>query len=202
MSDAARDAERALIEAAARGDEAAAKRLSDRLAPVITARVRRLLARQRKLGPNDLQDLVSEVWLSLFDDDWRRLRSYQPDKGASLEGYVGLIAEREAINRLEHLATQKRGGGIEHTGDEAAHNVPSIDPDPEQVSSAHELATALDKHLWAELPERGRMVLRYLYHDGRDVTEVATILAVQAQVVYNWQHKIRQLARTFIGEES
>lgn len=191
---------RALITEAQRGSARAAKILTERLSPVIHARVRRVLARSFGRSPVvDATDLANEVWLSLVADGWRRLLAHDPERGASLEGYVGILAEHEALNRLEHLRAAKRGGKERHVDAEEADRVPARGGTPEEVLVASELAERLEHHLAGALPERGRLILRYLYTDGRSADEVAEILGVEKQVVYNWQHKIRQLARTFLA---
>ncbi|MGV3621265.1 MAG: helix-turn-helix domain-containing protein [Archangium sp.] len=40
-------------------------------------------------------------------------------------------------------------------------------------------------------------MLKCLYSDGLDADETARVLGVNRQVVYNWQHRIRSLAREF-----
>jgi RNA polymerase sigma factor (sigma-70 family) len=191
----------ALVKRAAGGNTAAMKILVRRLMPVIQAHARRGLMRSwgRKLGPHEGQDFVQEIWLALIKDGGRQLLAYDPERGASLEGYVGMIAEREIGNRLQHERAEKRGGRLKAVGEEEAAEVPAELPDPTDRLTARELASRLGAHVSTTLPERGQLVFRYAFTDGYSVEETAQILGVTVQVVYNWQHKIRQTARAFLG---
>lgn len=189
-----------LVEAARRGDVTAAKALAERLSPVIHARTRRVLLRagRASAGRIDATDLASEVWLALIDKDWKKLRAWDPSLGASFEGYVGLLAEREALNRMESERAQKRGGRERHVDGDAADEVAAPAGSPEDQTIARDLAAALERHLVESLSERGRVILRFLYADAMAPDDVARTLGVEKQVVYNWQHKIREIARTFL----
>lgn len=190
--------EHALIRRAMAGQGSAVAVLVRRLMPVIRARVRRSLMRQgKRLGPHDGDDLVQEIWLRLIDDSGRRLLAYDPSRGATLEGYTGLIAEREIGNLRQKAGAKRRGGNlVAVTSDDA--KIPSAGASPEQQVEAQDLAARLGEYLEGELPARGRLILRYAFMDGLPPQQVAETLGVKVQVVYNWQHKIRTAARAFL----
>lgn len=193
-----------LVERALAGEGEAVRALVHRLMPVIRARVRRLLRETRggRLGPTDGDDLVQEAWLALLKDDGRQLRAFDPARGASLETYVGLVAERTVRNARQKIVALKRGGDRVRVEDEdAPGRLASEAPGPEDVAASRQLAGALAARLREQLPERGWLVFRCLYTDGRPVDETAALLGVDRQVVYNWQHKIRRLARAFAEGE-
>lgn len=194
--------EHALIRRAIAGQEAAVAVLVRRLMPVIRARVRRSLARQgRQVGPHDGDDLVQEIWLRLIDDGGRRLLAYDPSRGATLEGYTGLITEREISNLRQKAGAKRRGGDLVAVPNQAVR-LASDGASPEEQVAAHDLAARLGEYLEGELPARGRLVLRYAFVDGLPPGQVAKTLGVTVQVVYNWQHKIRAAARTFLRTAS
>lgn len=184
-----------LIEAALAGPGAARDTLVQRLTPVIRARVRRRLARLGPLGSHDGDDLVQDIWCVLVKEGGRQLRAYDPGRGASLENYVGRIAEREVGNRLDKVRALKRGGGVAKTDLE---DIQVAGEDGSRVVSRATLASLLT-HLDASLPARGKLVLRLLYADGLKPAEAANVMGVNTQVVYNWQHRIRGMARDFAG---
>jgi DNA-directed RNA polymerase specialized sigma24 family protein len=88
------------IERAHAGDRDAMRALGEHLLPVIQASVaRRLypLARARGRDPKtERDDLVSGVWVRLFENDWKVLRGFDPARGG-LEGYVMTIADRHVL---------------------------------------------------------------------------------------------------------
>ena len=48
----------------------------------------------------DVEDLAQDVFLRLFEENGRVLRSWDPARGLSLENFAGLVAERHAISTL------------------------------------------------------------------------------------------------------
>lgn len=182
-----------LVADAMAGPGPARDELIRRLTPVIRARVRRRLARLGTLGAHDGDDLTQDIWVVLVKDDGRQLRAYDSGRGASLENYVGRIAEREVGNRLDKVRALKRGGNATAA---ALDDVQIAGEDGTRVVSRATLASLL-KHLDAELPARGKLVLRLLYADGLKPADAARVMGVKVQVVYNWQHKIRGLAKAF-----
>jgi len=183
-----------LVARAFAGDSRAQAALVDRLLPVARARVRRRL---RASGLDlDPEDLSQEVWLSLCRDGGAELRAWRDGQGATFEGYVGMLAERTAVDALRREGAAKRGRRAD-VQDAAELPIPDPAPGPEAGASQRQLAARLLRHLEAELSETGRLVLACLYVDGRDVAETARTLGVTVQVVYNWQHKIRLAARAF-----
>ena len=190
--------EHALVRRAIAGEAQAVDVLISRLMPVIWARVRRTLCRHgAKLGPSDGDDVVQEIWLKLIDHGGAQLLEFDPSRGASLEGYVGMVAEREAGNFVRKNGMQKRGGHL--IAVEPTDDLPAPTPSPEETAATQNLASRLGEYLERELPARGRLVLRYAFTDELPPTTVAKLLGVTVQVVYNWQHKIRAAARAFLG---
>lgn len=187
--------DRLLIERAIAGDPAAVEILVKRLMQVIQARVRRQCLRARR-GAEDTEDLVQEIWLKLLAEGGSRLLAFDPARNTSLEGYVGVIAEHEASNLLRLRTAKKRGG---HLVAIQGEDLPAQSAGPEENVEAGELAARLGEHLEQELPARGLLVFRYAFTDQREPDEVARMLGVTVQVVYNWQHKIRAAARAFLS---
>lgn len=192
--------DRVLVRAAARGDRDAVRELARRLMPVLRARVRRAVgATGGQLGSVGADDLVQEIWLALFRDDRRALLAFDPDRGASLEGYVGMLAEREIGNVRQRVGALKRGARLTVAASDELDEVAEAGPTPEQLVSAAQVAEQLGTHLEGALPPRGLLVLRYAFADALPVADVARVMGVSVQVVYNWQHKIREEARRYLS---
>lgn len=190
----------AQVRAALAGDRAAVRALVERLTPAIRARVLRLTRGAGAPGGHAVEDLVSEVWARLLANDAQRLRAYDPSRGKTLEGYVSLIAGQLVVTLVRAARAEKRGSGRAEEPLDAAEHVAAVSPDPEQslVAASGE---GLFAHLEANLSDRGRLVLRLVYVDGLSVADAATALGVTAQVIYNWQFKIRGLAEAWRASE-
>lgn len=172
--------------------------LVERLMPVVRARVRRRLG---GWSPAVREDAVQEVWVALLADDGKALRGFDPSHGGTLEGYVGLLAERHVIDWVRRQQAAKRGGGASFTDDRALDRRPAA-TDPEGDVVAADLAAALGAHLRAALPEIGQLVFRLMYTDRLTPNAAAEALGVNRQVVYNWQHRIRGEVRSFLAAQA
>ncbi len=188
MSDA-----QALIAAAAAGDRLAVQALVQRLYPVVRARVRVLQARRGRLRTLDTGDLIQQVFVCLLERGARQLAQWDPSRGATLEGYVGMVTEREVGNAAQRSATRERHEVMETV------DGPAPQPSPEAQTVARADAHRLGAFLSTQLPPKGQVVFKCLYADGLDADETARVLGVTRQVVYNWQHRIRSLARDFVS---
>lgn len=172
--------------------------LVERLMPVVRARVRRRLG---GWSPAVREDAVQEVWLALLADDGKALRTFDPDQGRTLEGFVGMVAERQIIDWVRRQQAARRGGGATFTDDRALERRAAIEPDPEHAVLTADLIAAFGRHLEATLPEIGLLVFRLMYTDRLAPTAAAEALGVKRQVVYNWQHRIRGEVRSFLAAQ-
>ncbi len=188
----------ALTKRMMRGDREAARLLLHRVAPVIRARCRRVVSRSG--GAAHADDLVQEVWLSLLADEARALLDFQPDRGVSFEGYVGMLSERAAWKVLRRGQAQKRGGHLRLVELDYATEQAAESANPAAVAEARDMAARLGEHLGEHLPPRGQLIFRYVFTDGCTVQQTAECLGVSPQVVYNWSHRIRAVARDFIAQ--
>lgn len=95
-----------LVRDALAGDRKALARLVALLTPVIQIRVARTLRAHGSLLGADrnvrqqVEDLVQEIFFSLFTKGARVLRSWQAEGGLSLEDFVGLVSERHVVSFL------------------------------------------------------------------------------------------------------
>lgn len=185
-----------LIARVARSEPSAVRELAHRLLPVVRARVRRLQARRADVRQLETADLVQHVFVRLLEDGASQLRKWDPARGASLEGYVGMVSEREAGNCAQRAGTREQ---LETPA--ATSESPAKGPSPEREVIVRDTARRLVAHLSAQLPPKGQLVMQCLYADGLGTDETAQMLGVNRQVVYNWQHRIRALAREFLPVE-
>lgn len=185
-----------LIAAALSGDRDQQRRLALRLLPVIIAHVGRTL--RSWVDRDRINDIAQEVWIDLMKDDGRFLRAYAPERGASLEHYVGMVARRTAGNQQRKSRAARRGGDAVVVPFEPTRDG-QTEQSPEETTAARELSERLDEHLRTTLSARGLLVYRFLYTDSLSPDEAAAATGLSTQAVYNWQHRIRAAARAFLG---
>src|SRR5678809_1143147 len=76
-----------------------------------------------------IRDRVQQVFVVLLAEEARVLRQWDPARGASFEGYVGLVAEREVISTLR--SRRRSPWQDEATDEEELSRLPSAAPDRE-----------------------------------------------------------------------
>jgi RNA polymerase sigma-70 factor (ECF subfamily) len=181
------------IAQAAAGDVSAQLLVIRRIASVVQARASRQLARNRvRFVAHDVEDLVQEIWVGLLCEEMLKLRRWDPERGLSLESFVGLLADRELARIRRKLAAQRRSGpGI---GFSLRDDSLVIEASPENLFSQRVDYERVVIAVTRRLPERGRAVLTYLYDEQLSPNDVALRLGVTRQVVYNWAFEIRRIA--------
>jgi RNA polymerase sigma-70 factor (ECF subfamily) len=190
-----------LVGEALAGDELALERLVAQLTPVVQARVARTLL-VRRWGPaagrslrQDVEDLSQDVFLSLFAHDARVLRRWQPERGLSLHGYVGLVSERLVVS---FLRSGKRNPWKEEPATAAELDVDAEAWDPEQVAASREQLRLLLQRLRESVSPLGRQVFELLFVQDLSLPQAMAASGLSADAVYAWRSRLRRLARELL----
>ena len=194
-----------LLREALGGDQAALARLVALLTPVIQARVvRTLLARRSYLGSDrnvrqEVEDLTQEIFLSLFVKDGQVLRSWEAERGLSLQNFVGLVSERQVVSWLR---SGRRNPWREEPSPAEHPDVPAVDPGPEEVVASREQLHLLLERLRERLSPLGRHLFELLFVQELSLTETMASSGLSADAVYAWRSRLRRLARDLLAELS
>lgn len=194
-----------LVQRAIGGDRAAVRALVDHLGPVIQARVARSLLRHgggrgREIR-QEVEDLTQDVFVALFKHDARALRRWDPERGASLSNFVGLIAEREVATIMR--SGKKSPWTEDPTEAEDLDRTVGAAPASAEVrvASRQLLALLLDQ-LRALLSPLGMAMFRALLVEGRSADEVAREFEMKRDAVYAWKSRLGKLVRRLAAEMS
>lgn len=183
-----RDAE--LIERVLARDPVACRTLVDQLTKVIQRQVNAALIRRGRGSRSDVLDLTQEIFRLLLDDDGKILRAWDPERGATLNGYVALIAER----RIESLLRSGRRSGWAETSvdpfdlEDAGEPSPSVE---DTVIPREELRLLLEI-LRAGLSDRAYEMFVHLYVEERDVQWVAENTGMSRDAVYAYRARLQK----------
>lgn len=194
-----------LVRDALTGDRNSLARLVALLTPVIQARVARtLLARRSFLGADrnvrqEVEDLTQDIFLSLFARDGHVLRSWQPERGLSLQNFVGLASERYVVS---FLRSGKRNPWKEEPSPEEDLDGASADQGPEEVTASRERLRLLLERLREKLTPLGRHLFELLFVQERSVPETMAASGLSADAVYAWRSRLRRLAQEILAELS
>lgn len=191
-----------LLRAALAGDTGATRALVRALLPEIRIRVTKGLLRRRAGAKNrdirqEIDDMTQEVLVALFEEGGRVLRNWDPHRGLSLKGFVGLVAEREVHSILrsgrrspwrddptlsEELDSQQDASRIE------------------EVFSTKQLLKDVLERLHERLSPYGARLFALLVVEERSVEEVCREMQMNADAVYAWRSRLAKQARQ-IGQE-
>jgi RNA polymerase sigma factor (sigma-70 family) len=187
------------------GDTAALARLIRASTPVIQARVARGLLLWRQGGNagrdvrQEVEDLTQEVFLVLFADDGRVLRSWQPERGLTLAGFVGLVAERQvaSILRSGRRSPWRDDPTLPARLDEIADG-----QGPEALVASREQMRRLLDRLTEELSPLGRQLFQLLFLDELAIDDAARQTGLSPEALYAWRSRLRRLCRRLLAEMS
>ena len=154
---------------------------------LITSCVLRTLRRYDAVfSRDDLEDLVSDVWLALLRDDMKKLRAYCPEKGFRLASWIALIATNTTIDRL-----RARQSDDTHIEDMTTIDIASTSAEPDEDMLGHERAQLAQAAL-EELSAEERAFVWDCFHDERAPEEIAREQGVAVNTIYSRKFKIRE----------
>lgn len=160
------------LEACARGDASALRRLYDRDAAVLLGVALRIVRRR---------EVADDVVHDAFLDVWQRAGTFDRGRGAGRAWVASVVRYRA----LKHV----RRAGREAVYDEAAQaELGDGGPDALDNLAAAEDAAALHRCLSA-LPEERRRIILLAYVDGLSQSEIAERLAAPLGTIKAWTRR-------------
>jgi RNA polymerase sigma-70 factor (ECF subfamily) len=171
----------ALPDALLDGEAAAWEAFVRRYGGLIVAAVRGIAA-----APGDIEDLTQDVFVRLCKDDFRLLRSYDPER-ASVSTWLTIVARSTARDGLRRRRAEALP--IEAVP-EALLAVEPVEP-----VGRLKLPEAL-------LSPRQREILGMLYDREMDIAEIARALGIDPQTVRSAHHKAMVKLRAHFKEAS
>ncbi|MBS2014522.1 MAG: hypothetical protein JST00_16670 [Deltaproteobacteria bacterium] len=192
-----------VVSRAASGEPDAVRDVVTRLAPVVRLAVARVLFRYRSRARNrdiaqETEDLAQESFAALFEDEGRALRSWDPARGASLETFARIVAERTA---LAILRSGRRSPFTEDpTIDADLEVVVGLDSRTEERVASRDLLVRINDRLKEKLTPRGYLLFQRLYVEDADIDTVCAELAMEKDAIYAWRHRFGQVVEKAFGD--
>jgi len=192
------------IDSALAGDPAAIEKMVAVLTPVLQARIARTLLRYRQHGAagrdvqQEVADLVQDVFLVLFAQDGKVLRSWHEERGLSFANFVGLVAERQTVSLLR--SGRRSPWKEDPTLAEDLDFHQTAGPEAEDVVASRDHLQRLFQRLKEELSPLGRQLFELIFVEELDVGEVIVRTGLSADAVYAWRSRLRKLARRLYDE--
>ena len=185
----------AQIDSALSGDRAGMQQLVKRLLPVVQAEVGFALMRGAAIESRDarqeVRDFVQEVFVQLLAKEGKVLRSWDPQRGRSLESFVRLVARRQ-VAAILRSGRRNPWADKPVAGDELDQGTPGDSGARRQLESADRLRLLM-RQLGERLDERGMLLFRMLYVEERSVEEAMAQTGMTRDAVYAWRSRFRKL---------
>lgn len=127
-------------------------------------------ARSVRLGPEDVDDLCSEIFLAILADDYRVLRDFRGR--SSLATYLAVIGRRIVVREM---ARRRKAAALGHVD---AHQV-SLDRagatgrESQRIENSEEVQRLLE-----DLPPRDAEVVRQFHLEGKSYREISSRLGI------------------------
>ncbi len=194
----------ALVRRAIAREPDAVRALVSLLRPTIQVRVARALMRSMRRGRSaaqEIEDMVQEVFLALFDDDARRLRAWDPSR--PLEPFVAVVADHEVASILR--SGRRRPWRDEHDGELDVDTLAKHEGhagSPEAIVGTTELYDGILARLRAELSPKGLDLFRSLIVEEQAVEEVCAATGMTRDAVYAWRSRLLKLVKKLAIELS
>lgn len=186
-----------LVQQALARDAAACRRLVRRLTPVIQRRVNGALIRHHRIDRQETLDLTQDVFRLLFDNDGRVLRTWDPERGLSLENFVGLVTRRE-VNAI--LSSGRRSAWAEKPTAPDDLEPQAAAPEAEVRTLSKDLLREVLKRLEQRLSTKGLALFYALFVQHLDVETICAEHDMKRDAVYTWRARLKKTVAT-ISEE-
>lgn len=142
------------------------------------------------LEREDIEDIYSDIFLSFVDNNYRKLRQFDTEKGCTLSSWVRLIAVRRTIDFLRKKKQHVSLDDVDDAGalkDSLRDNNPSVQLNLE--ISEHE--KILEKAI-QELPSSDLLFIELFYKRKLSPEEIASVLNVSVSTVYSKKTRLRE----------
>jgi RNA polymerase sigma-70 factor, ECF subfamily len=175
-----------LLEAVLVKDKEAWKELVRRYRALMFRCITKVAARyDAVLSNEDTNEIFCDLCFNLLRDDLRKLRAYDPARGAKLGSWLGLLAINTAYDYLRQTARRPLSDRLEHAPERAGEGPSALDRLLEQERWGYL------NHLLAEFSEKDRRFVQLYYGNGLLPEEVAAAMGISVKTVYSKKNKLR-----------
>jgi RNA polymerase sigma factor (sigma-70 family) len=134
----------------------------------------------------DLDDFIGDVWVTLLQDDMRKLRQYDPARGFRLASFIGMVATNTTIDQLR--GRDLRMLSIDDVLDGHASHPTFVPRDLVEDKERAELA----RRALVQLTVDERAFFVECFQAERSPDELARCLGITTNTVYARKFKIRE----------
>jgi RNA polymerase sigma-70 factor, ECF subfamily len=140
----------------------------------------------------EIDDLHNEIFLSIIDNNGKKLRQYEGKNGCSVSSWVRMIAVRSTIDYL-----RKKRDTLSLSDDDTRRAVEQLTASartPLQNLEDHERKQLLQDVI-ESLPQKDQLFLKLFYYKETPPEEIARILNSSTSAVYSRANYLREKLR-------
>lgn len=171
--------------------------LVSHIAPFVQAEVAMMMTRygnsRGRNGRQEVQDLVQDVFVILFKDNGKTLRSWRADGGRKFGSFVRLVAKRRLLSVMR--TRTKNPWPDEPTDHETLDRSVRVSTVDSSVGFREELEV-----LWEKLSrwfgDEDHRLFHLFFVEGLSIEEVETMTGKNRQALYSWRRELRKFARS------
>ncbi len=137
------------------------------------------------VGGDDEQEIYSNLLVQLLNNDMRKLRAFDPERGSRLGTWIGMLATHAAY---DHLRSVRRELPFAPLSEAEAAPANTTGP-AEEVESKEQ--SRIVRELVDRLSAKDRQFVRLYFDHGMSPEAVAEAMNISVKTVYSKKHKIR-----------
>ena len=151
--------------------------------------------------PDEVDDLYGDVFLSLFERDFARLKKFEGRNDCSLASWIRLIAARRTVDYFRDCSKRRMNiANLDETKGLSPLSAISSAESPEDVLLDGE-RMELASEIIPNLPTDDIVFLTLYYERELPPEEIADILGVSVGTVYSKKHRIQEKLRRMLEEK-
>ena len=187
--------DKALLIGCLKGDSDCQEKFVRQYSNLVFATIQRAVkAKAAPVSMQSMEDLHQTVFLSLFENNCRKLRQYKGENGCSVASWIRMLTSRIVLDHLRRgmdaLAPRHQTVPMD-----VLNEIHASEPSAfEQVTLAEQwdqIEIALDR-----LKARDQLVLRMHFQDGRSLKTIAHALGISEKTIHSVKHRaIQRLKR-------
>jgi len=175
------DAEKTLLANCVRGDKTAWDEFVQRYSKLVYHTIRKTLTLHHSESRDEvIADLYQEFFISVLQNDCRKLAQFRGDGGCTLASFLRVVASRLTIDHLRKQLTPTVEVTDTFASDE--QDAPNLLIDVEEQRS---LAVAIES-----LSAKERLLVELHFSQGLPAEEVASILKISAGAFYTQKSRL------------
>jgi RNA polymerase sigma-70 factor (ECF subfamily) len=175
-----------LLEAVLARDEDAWIELMRRYRALVFRCITKVAARyDAVLSNDDVNEIFGDMCFNLLRGDMRKLRLYDPARGAKLGSWLGLLAINTAYDYLRQTTRRPLLDRLENAPERPGESPSALDDLLEKERWRYL------NHLLADFSARDRRFVELYYGHGLLAEEVAVAMGISVKTVYSKKNKLR-----------